>query len=614
MYRASRDYSVPESTLRDRTRGLVDLDVKIGFDRIFSAEEEEKLVGHVSYMAEIGYGYGVSGIRYMAKNYAESLGKPVKAKDALSNCWFYSFLKRWPNLKVAKPQKLTIVRAKSASRDTLDKYYKELGTILTNHNLRDKPQNIYNVDESGVSTEHSPPKIVCSTNTKPQNITSTRSSNVTIIAAGNALGNSVPPYYIFPGQRWNPDFLNGACPGAAGKMSKKGWSNSETFHNYITKHFATFVKLSDDKASDHTLILYDGHKSHISLTLSDWAKKHNVTLFVLPPHSSHLTQPLDVAVFGPFKAIYNSECQAYMKKFPGANITSYQIAELTNKPYLKALSAENLISAFRRTGIHPFNNKAIPDSEVAPSLIYKNASSEISQESKDGNSTQEQNFESSQQDTLNRTEQQEECSEDGHQDTEQGQQEHEICHESEVNPTPKKTMESDFFEKRTITTVVQPRKKRKFVPPYIAGSLLKKTNEQILKDSAQKTLPKKKQATKNQKGTSKVKCSKTTIQKSEPINLTNDPRPSTSGTSKVGGPIDLSQSSEDSEYTDIAEDEKCCVCHTYEAGYLKQCVYVSFVSWGKCDFCPHWTHLKSCSEVRVVRRGDVFRCPHCLTN
>ena len=70
----------------------------------------------------------------------------------------------------------------------------------------------------------------------------------------------------------------------------------------------------------------------------------------------------------------------------------------------------------------------------------------------------------------------------GHQETEQGQQELEISYESEVNPTPKKTMGSHFFEKRTITTVVKPRKKRKFVSPYIAGSLLKKTNEQILKD------------------------------------------------------------------------------------------------------------------------------------
>ena len=62
----------------------------------------------------------------MVKNYAESLGKPLKAQNALSNCRFYRFLKRWPHLKVASPQKLTIVKAKSASRDTLDNYYKNL--------------------------------------------------------------------------------------------------------------------------------------------------------------------------------------------------------------------------------------------------------------------------------------------------------------------------------------------------------------------------------------------------------------------------------------------------------------------------------------------------------
>ena len=133
---------MPEQTLRDRTKGLVDLDAKIGFDTIFSKDEENKLVGHITYMAEIGYGYNASGIKYMAKDYADSLGKHVKAKETLSNNWFYNFLKRWPNLKVVKPQKLSIARAKSASRDTLNNYYKELGTILTNNGLRDKPQNI----------------------------------------------------------------------------------------------------------------------------------------------------------------------------------------------------------------------------------------------------------------------------------------------------------------------------------------------------------------------------------------------------------------------------------------------------------------------------------------
>lgn len=47
-------------------------------------------------------------------------------------------------------------RAESASRENLNKYYKELHTILTKSNLHDKPENIYNIDETGFSTEHSP--------------------------------------------------------------------------------------------------------------------------------------------------------------------------------------------------------------------------------------------------------------------------------------------------------------------------------------------------------------------------------------------------------------------------------------------------------------------------
>ena len=170
-----------------------------------------------------------------------------------------------PNLKIVKPQKLSIARAKSASRESLDKYYKKLSQVLTSNGLNNKPQNIYNVDEMGVYTEHSPPKVVCDKSTIPQNITSNRSSTITIIASGNALGNSVPPYFVFPGQRWNEEFLEGACPGLAGEMSKSGWSNSQVFLNYLTNHFAKYVKLPEGKTSEQVLVLYDGHRSHISL-------------------------------------------------------------------------------------------------------------------------------------------------------------------------------------------------------------------------------------------------------------------------------------------------------------------------------------------------------------
>jgi hypothetical protein len=369
VYRASREYSVPESTLRDRTRGLVPVDVAVGFKPIFTPEEEEKLVEHISYMARIGYGYNVSQIKYMARDYALHLGKPVKSSERLSDCWFYQFIKRWPNLKIAKPQKLAISRAKSASREVIDSYYSELWTILNENNLLDKPERIFNIDETGISTEHQPPKLVCNTDTNPQAVTSPRSPLVTIIAGGNAIGNGIPPYFIFPGKRWNPEFLQNACVGSSGEMTKNGWSNTEVFQNYVTKHFAKYANLSSDTP---TLLLYDGHKSHINLTLTQWAQRNNVILFVLPPHTSHLTQPLDVAVFGPFKRMYSMSCHTCMQQNPGLKVSKYVVAELTSTPYMKALSTENLQAAFRKTGVFPFNKSSITDIDVAPAEIYKN--------------------------------------------------------------------------------------------------------------------------------------------------------------------------------------------------------------------------------------------------
>ena len=150
VYRAARLFSVLESTLRDKTRGIVNLNTVIGFDNIFSDDEERQLVEHISYMANIGYGYNKMGIQHMAREYADSLGKSVKSERSLRNCWFYGFLKRWSDLKVVKPQKLSIARAQSASK--LDSYYKELSTILTKYNLHDKPEHIFNVDETSVTT------------------------------------------------------------------------------------------------------------------------------------------------------------------------------------------------------------------------------------------------------------------------------------------------------------------------------------------------------------------------------------------------------------------------------------------------------------------------------
>ena len=224
---------------------------------------------------------------------------------------------------------------------------------------------------------------MCNVGTNLQAVTSPRSSTVKCIAAGNALGNSVPPYYIFPGVRWNDSFLEGAATGAAGAMSKSGWLNSEVFQNYLNNHFLRYSTIPSGSPTEPTLVLYDRHRSHVSLTLTDWARWNNVILFVLPPHTSHLTQPLHVGIFGPFKSMYYNECKDYMKHHPGLTITKYEVAQLTAKPYMKSVTAENLTSAFRKTGIYPFNNQVITDSQAAPATIYSNETPEINETMRD---------------------------------------------------------------------------------------------------------------------------------------------------------------------------------------------------------------------------------------
>jgi hypothetical protein len=62
--------------------------------------------------------------------------------------------------------------------------------------------------------------------------------------------------------------------------------------------------------------------------------------------------------------------QMYLQKNPGINITKYEIAELTRRPYLRALSSENLMSAFRATGIYPFDKTVLTTAQMAPFVIY----------------------------------------------------------------------------------------------------------------------------------------------------------------------------------------------------------------------------------------------------
>lgn len=59
------------------------------------------------------------------------------------------------------------------------------------------------------------------------------------------------------------------------------------------------------------LLLMDGHSSHYSPMVIQEAAKKKIILFTLPPHTTHLFQPLDKGCFGPFKSYWKWVCHLF---------------------------------------------------------------------------------------------------------------------------------------------------------------------------------------------------------------------------------------------------------------------------------------------------------------
>ena len=63
----------------------------------------------------------------------------------------------------------------------------------------------------------------------------------------------------------------------------------------------------------------------------------------------------------------------------------------------------------------------------------------------------------------------------------------------------------------------------------------------------------------------------------------------------------------------IEEDDtvNCAVCGKWQPDALNLQLQIQLVTWGQCDECGCWVHLKFCSAIRELNDDDEFRCPRC---
>lgn len=247
----------------------------------------------------------------------------------------------------------------------MDEFFDNLELVLDRDKFEAK--DIYNVDETGITTVQKPNRIIARRGTRQVGAmtSSERGTLVTVTVAANAIGNVFPPMFTFPRVRYQSHFLRDGPIGSIVTANKSGWMQETDFLVFLQR----FQRHTNCSLDHKVLLLLDNHSSHVSIKCIDFYRAHGIVMLSYPPHCSHKLQPLDRSVYGPFKKAVNVACDGCMRTNPGRPMTIYDIPRIVATALPQAMTQTNIQVGFRCCGICPFNRQIFCDLDFAPSYV-----------------------------------------------------------------------------------------------------------------------------------------------------------------------------------------------------------------------------------------------------
>lgn len=305
---AGRIYNVDHEKLSHRRRGMQSRRETPANSKKLTNLEESVIVHYILDLASKGFPPRLSGVEDMAN-------RLLAGRDAgrVGTRWAHNFVKRHTELTTRYNRKYNYQRAKCEDPDTIRGWFKLVRNTVAKYGIQEA--DIYNFDETGFLMGVISTAMVVTSSERRGRAKSKQPGNrewVTAIQAVNATGWTVPPFIIVQGKyHLSSWYENSPLPKDwVIATSENGWTTNEIGLEWI-QHFDKHTRARTTGV--YRLLVLDGHDSHHSTDFEVYCKENNIITLCMPPHSSHILQPLNVGCFSPLKAAYGKQIEGMMR-------------------------------------------------------------------------------------------------------------------------------------------------------------------------------------------------------------------------------------------------------------------------------------------------------------
>lgn len=250
--------------------------------------------------------YSTARSALLARHCPRLAAKLVDDGEEPSGKWISRFVERY-ELHLVNAQTMEAARRMACDRSRIREYFLRWLPLFN----RD-PRLIFGADETDIKPNMRT-KVVAAEG-QQGHVEGTAFQHMTAMCCHSAGGTAVPPLIVLPGLKKMPKELAGpalAGPNQAWYCSTvNGWMTEGTFYCWVllfcawsSQYRATV--LPQNLKAENILLVIDGHTSRRCPWAIPMLMFHNITVLILPAHTTHLLQAFDVGLAAALKAQFN---------------------------------------------------------------------------------------------------------------------------------------------------------------------------------------------------------------------------------------------------------------------------------------------------------------------